>query len=306
MLTDDLQSFISQKRFPTDEEYVRLLATSQTRFVDQEGPNWDFKKEWPYSYSDSYYEGIARLICAFSNAQGGYIVFGVHDEERLGGYNKVKINLDRLQAALTHTLSLAPLIEVRQFRSERLGDTTCLMVMPRPQGVRPYRLVKGTAYPTNIIWVRQGHEVQRADPRHIPILYCRSSDQDDLQQELLAGSLPPNPRTLKKFVGRLEAFDLLFDWIFNSDEPRMFLWGKGGSGKTSIAYEFARVLRRYGRALKMFDGSGIDNVIFLTAKERKLDPVGGEQRAVDPDFADERSLYAKLLQYGGGHPTMKC
>jgi DNA polymerase III delta prime subunit len=103
----------------------------------------------------------------------------------------------------------------------------------------------------------------------------------------------------RAFRVRFTAFDLLFDWFFNSDEPRLFLWGKGGSGKTSIAYEFARVIRRYGRGLRMFDGSTIDNVIFLTAKERRLDPTEGEQRAVDPDFSDERSLYIKLLEYGG-------
>src|SRR6185312_5552338 len=57
-------------------------------FVPQEGPVWDFKREWPFSYSDDYFAGIARLICAFANSYGGIIVFGVHDELRTADTTK--------------------------------------------------------------------------------------------------------------------------------------------------------------------------------------------------------------------------
>jgi hypothetical protein len=131
------------------------------------------------------------------------------------------------------------------------------------------------------------------------LLYCRAFEEEE-QPQSLSGSLPPNPRTLKRFVGRLETFDRLFDWLFSTDEPRVFLWGKGGSGKTSIAYEFARVIQRYGTSLRLYGAGAFDNVLFLSAKEKSLDPIKGEQQAIrDPDFSDEKSLYAKILTYGG-------
>src|SRR6185312_2469808 len=64
-------------------------------FVPQEGPVWDFKREWPFSYSDDYFAGIARLICAFANSYGGIIVFGVHDELRTAGLRRTSGNYDR-------------------------------------------------------------------------------------------------------------------------------------------------------------------------------------------------------------------
>ncbi len=277
MLTADLHELIQRKEFPDERQYFSLFAPSGDKFLDQEGTNWDFKREWPHSYSDSYYEGIARAICAFANTQGGYLIFGVHDEQRTGGHNKVHVNVDRLTQALNGTLGVCPKFQVRRYTSPTLGDTLCLLVAARDQGVSPYRFVKASSYPTNDMWVRQGHEIVAAEPRHIPLLYCRAFEEED-QPQAVAGSLPPNPRTLKKFVGRLEAFDRLFQWFFSTNEPRLFLWGKGGSGKTSIAYEFAVCLKRqvdrpnksYGRCR-----GGLSDPFEKAALARHRNAIGG-------------------------------
>ena len=101
-----IRDVIDKRELPlTREAALSCLLEENGKFISQEGPVWDFKREWPFSYSDDYFGGIARLICAFANSMGGIIVFGVHDELRTAGHNKVKPNLDRLEQALKQLLS---------------------------------------------------------------------------------------------------------------------------------------------------------------------------------------------------------
>jgi len=102
----DLKEAIDRRELPTTRHgLLSSLVEESGHYITQEGPLWDFKKEWPFSYSDNYFGGIARLICAFANSMGGIIVFGVHDDSRTAGHNKVTPNLDRLHKALSQLLS---------------------------------------------------------------------------------------------------------------------------------------------------------------------------------------------------------
>jgi Putative DNA-binding domain len=90
-MDDPIKRAIAERQLPVDKtQLLGALINSDGSYSSQEGQNWDFKREWPFSYSDDYFGGIARLICAFANAQGGIIIFGVHDETRIAGYNRVK------------------------------------------------------------------------------------------------------------------------------------------------------------------------------------------------------------------------
>lgn len=240
-------------------------------FDDAEGVHWDFKETWPFSLSDDYFGGIARLICAFANAHGGVIVFGVHDKKRTGGHNKVKWNVDRFNQALQQLLGMLPDIVMRSYENDEAGNIDILLVKPRQSGVPPYRFNKQIGkYRANALWVRVGHEVRLAEPSHYPVLFCRARPTDD-ESTALDGSIPPSPATLKqRFVGRTEVLDRLFQWLEASDEPRTFLHGKGGSGKTTIAYEFARLVKEHGDNLRAFGGEHLDAVIFVSAKEKSL------------------------------------
>jgi hypothetical protein len=93
-LTEQVQEFIDRREFPDNKKFLEMFCEGGNLFIDQEDSNWDFKDQWPYSYSDDYFLGIARLVAAFANSSGGLIIFGVHDEKRTGGHNKVKPNTD--------------------------------------------------------------------------------------------------------------------------------------------------------------------------------------------------------------------
>ncbi len=78
---------------PTDptDLFSDLFDAASNRFVYQESSHWDYKAEFPFSFSDGYFGGILRLICAFHNTFGGIIIFGVHDQARDPGHNKVVV-----------------------------------------------------------------------------------------------------------------------------------------------------------------------------------------------------------------------
>jgi hypothetical protein len=77
------------------------------------------------------------------------------------------------------------------------------------------------------------------------------------------------------------------------------LYGKGGSGKTTIAYEVAKVLRSEGAHFKLHGGETLDNVIFISAKQQKLDVMAlSASPFVGLDFSNERELYEAILTLG--------
>jgi hypothetical protein len=289
-------------QLPESGEFFGALITEQGLFTDAEGLLWDFKETWPFSHSDPYWGGIARLICAFSNTLGGVIIFGVHDKKRNGGHNPVNVNADRLCQAFAQLTNATPQFDIKTYPSADYGDVVALLVPPRPQMASPYRFSRSVhQYPANILWVRDGHEVVKALPQHYPVLFCRSNEivLNEGPSEL-AGSLPPSPTTLKKFVGRSAVLDKLFGWLSASDEPRTFIYGKGGSGKTAIAYEFAKLLKEHGTSRRLFGGYPIDSVVFLSAKEKQLvTATATVEDIAEPDFASESDLYKQILTYGG-------
>jgi hypothetical protein len=276
-----------------------VLVEEDGLFTAREGSTWDFKDQFPFSFSDGYFAGICRLICAFANSHGGVIVFGVHDGRRTGGHNKVRVNLDRFEQAFRQLTGVDFQYDFRPFIHETNGAVDVLLVAPRPNGAAPLRFrTKLGGYEAGVLWVRAGPEVVAATPPNFPLLFCGTDPSETVAER--DGSIPPSPATMKKFVGRVEVLDKLFAWLQTSDEPRNYLHGKGGSGKTTIAHEFARLVKDFGGKLLIEGRHSIDVVLFLSAKERFLVPSTMEVDNVDePDFSDERSLLEQILYFGG-------
>ena len=200
LLIEKVLKYIDARELPDTEQFVEMFASDGARFIDQEDQNWDFKDRWPFSYSDEYFFAIARIISSFANTTGGFLIFGVHDVNRTGGHNKVIVNTDKLRQAIVANMGACPEFEVRRYELAKLGNVDCLLILPRKMGELPFRFRKPTKYGFSI-WVRDGHSVSPADTKHLPILYCRTDSADN---QPIPGSLPPNPRTVTKFVGRLE------------------------------------------------------------------------------------------------------
>lgn len=292
-----IEEWCASGSLPDQEVFFKALLDDDNTFTDVEGQHWDFKDQWPFSYSDAYFGGIARLICAYSNSSGGIIVFGVNDNTREGGRNKVRPNIDKLHLSFEQLTGSKFRCDFKSYAGENgAGPVDVLLVKARDRKLRPFVFQKKIdAYDKGIIWVRSGSEVVRAEPQHYAGIFL--SDQS----EGVEGSIPPSTAQIRRFIGRAEAMTELFHWVQNSDEPRTYLYGKGGSGKTTIAREFARLVKASGGALQVEGEDKVDIVIFLSAKERELVSVDAEIVAVDePDFYDEVSLLKRIVYHSGG------
>lgn len=285
---------------PDPTGILPYITEADGTFISSEGPNWDFKGSWPHSYSDSYFHGLCRLICAFANTQGGVIVFGVSDLERKGGQNRIKPNLDRFLQAFQQLVGTTFAHDFRSYKTDATGQFEVLLVRSIDSQTLPLRFRRASNhYRFNTIWVREGHEVIEAEPRHIAQLYCRSEITLDLDNEI-DGNLPPSPSTIRKFVGRVNVIDEIFEWLKTSDQPRTFLYGKGGSGKSTIAFNVAKVLREHGQGFRIEGDSPLECVMYLSAKERELNSDTQSQQTYSlNDFKDEKSLYEAIIIEGG-------
>ena len=57
-MAEAIQKVIDEEVLPDDlSELLPLLLQSDGTFIPQEGLFWDFKREWPFSYSDNYFLG---------------------------------------------------------------------------------------------------------------------------------------------------------------------------------------------------------------------------------------------------------
>jgi hypothetical protein len=279
------------------EAFVRsLLAENSSLFVAQEDTLFDYKRDYPHSLTDDYFAAICRLVFAFHNSFGGVIIIGVHDEKRTGGHNKIIVNIERLNTRLRELSGHS--INAKHQKIEINGTAVDLLIVPKRHGnISPVSLAQNLdKYTAGTVWLRRGHEVLEAEGRDIPFLFGPRNYGSIDEKARILSYLPPPPSTINRFVGRIDLLGMLLDWLTTEDEPRLFLWGRGGSGKSTVAYEFASLIRDYGRSIKLPVGSFIDRVIFLTAKEKELNTSSGKmQRTSLVDFSDLDSLLKGVL-----------
>ena len=104
----------------------------------------------------------------------------------------------------------------------------------------------------------------------------------------LGGTLPPATEIVPEFVGRESEIRDLSVWFTTDSSPQYVIWGYGGSGKSALAYQFARAVR---------DGAptNLQAVLWLSAKSREY--IEGETRTRRADF-DSVESFAHALWAG--------
>lgn len=97
----------------------------------------------------------------------------------------------------------------------------------------------------------------------------------------LGGSLPPATEIVPEFVGRESEMHELSTWLATEDARQFVLWGYGGSGKSALAFHFARAVR---------DGAprSLQAVMWLSTISREY--VEGETRDRRADFDSVKSF----------------
>lgn len=174
-----------------------------------------------------------------------------------------------------------------------------LLVIPkRPTELAPAILKKDIdKYKSGSVFLRFGPEVLLADSSKISFLFGPREFVETEQPNRLYHQLPGRPNTIAKFVGRVSLVSTLVNWITQEDEPRKFLWGDGGSGKSTVAYEFAKIFVDYGSTIKTVDQTYFERVIFISAKEKQLRTADAKISDVaNTDFSDVNGLLFAIAE----------
>ena len=101
----------------------------------------------------------------------------------------------------------------------------------------------------------------------------------------LGGYLPPSDEVVEEFIGRPVQLGDLSQWLAG-DSPQLLVWGYGGSGKSALAFEFAREMREAAPR-------GINGVCWISAKRTEY--VGGAARPKRADFVDRESVVPAIF-----------
>lgn len=89
------------------------------------------------------------MICAFCNASGSIIVFGVHDETRGGGKNKVRPNAGKLLLSVEQVARSKFKYDFKAYPSENGTDQLYALLIKARESVDPGHLCsKGTSKST--------------------------------------------------------------------------------------------------------------------------------------------------------------
>lgn len=275
-----------------------------------EGPLWDYKAELPSTSGRGSSESgtpkkvleLIKDVVSFYNSFGGYIVAGVDqyaaspivgcDNLDASGFTVEKLN-EKLRSYTRTNITC-------RFRALQLegGETVGLLLVPmRPAADAVTQFVRGASQDLKgAAPFQKGDIYARIDDTCVPVhedvqgiqFVCspRSLHADGLRQ--LDNNLPPKDPDLIRFVGRAEYLMKLWGWLLDRHTPVKVLSAMGGTGKTSIAYEFARQLLSGPPA-------HYEKVIWLTAKRQTFSAIQGRYvGATRTDFSDPNGLLAAL------------
>lgn len=303
-ITDDLKieeikrklaTYVSEGR--VDQSVIGLLVNGKS-CIPLECELLDYKQEL---HDDKIAQAKAIVsIVSMYNTYGGFIMYGVTEKQsetefEVVGIKKNSIDVERLKALAKEytgeriqlTLQYFPVASLSSDTSDQIG----LLYIPKRTHSEP--LCFGKRGPEDVnkkkpvfveedIFYRKGDEcilarglavLTLAGPRPCPYDETRSPlDQLKPAKFNIHNSLPDRNFICARFIGRKYQIEELWSWFADEFSHVRVLAGEGGLGKTSIAYQFAEALCKE-------INSGIDNIIWLTAKKEQFS--GYENKSIE-------------------------
>lgn len=290
--------------------------------LEYETALWDYKREFPNT-SGKHIAGATdpdeHAICefmkdvvAFHNSFGGYIVGGVGEfqsEPLVGCKNSENFafRLDKLNDKLTAYTKSNIRCRIEKFTLSQGGTNRCislLYVPRRGENSSIVRFVKGApenkkkqAFQKGDIFARIDDKCLSARVNNIVIPFVCSKrllqNNSATPYFPAENNLPPRDPNLVRFIGRADYLDKLWWWMVEQNVPLKVLTALGGTGKTSIAYEFCSQIVQN-------KPSWLEKVIWLSAKKQTYSAIQGvEYAATRVDFFDIGSFWEALSREVG-------
>lgn len=292
----------------TLNETVISALQQDGKFIPNEGELWDYKKT--FSCSEIDYAKIIRLALSMHNTYGGYVIFGVDEVKKDSMYEPFGIapdlfSVQRFRGYMDKYIGRQIDCNYDEFvnNSVRYG---LLQVPKRDLGTMSFPTIREakfsgnkTVFNKNVVFYRDGDKCSAASTELDFIflmgereLFSVSKDQKPVTH-IIAHNLPDKSFICNNFIGRDEIIQSLWAWLSDEFEYAKVLVGEGGKGKTSIAYEFSRLL--INSAARVFE-----QVIWLTAKKKQFKPTQNDYVSTpETHFQDATTLMMAICDRTG-------
>ena len=56
----------------------------------------------------------------------------------------------------------------------------------------------------------------------------------------------------------------MFNWVIEKDEPRKFLYGRGGSRKSTQVYKLSKIISNNGQYIEIYDSNTFYLIVLLS------------------------------------------
>ena len=224
-------------------------------------------------YKQAFNDSVGKTICSFINTEGGYIIFGVFEEdEQIKGI--VGIEESFIEDFRKIFSNLDPYVEwdvVENLKITLNPEDQKVIIAKIPRGEHSVKL-------NGIYYVRIGAVSQKlTKDSEIIEIKKRKGEVDSLGREMARYKKIPK-KDYSHFIGRREAFKKVIDEL-RGHHSIISIDGIGGVGKSTLALEIAH---------DIFDKRVFDSVLWFSAKKEKF--FFTEITKMDPEFDNLDSL----------------
>jgi len=308
-INSKMQNYVSSAVVGKDPINALLLDDI---FVPKEGWLWDYKA----AVSDdaaSQAKTILQIV-SFYNTCGGYIIYGVKEEEKdksfvphkcdLSGFNPAQLR-DKIKQYTNDMIDFS-FREIELIINDVSMMFGVLYIPKRPYSKNPVSFIKNgpekkkgkLVFSREDVYLRIQDECVKASevsdwqllfsPREFDSSYGVDFSSNVNEVKSLAHNLPDRNLIFTKFIGRQSVLSLLWEWLSDDFEYTKILSGDGGKGKTSIAYQFCK-------SFLQAPPLGYERVVWLSAKERQFSGIHNEYYELnESDFNNAMSFLSCL------------
>lgn len=289
------------------QDVINIFIKEDGSVLPMESVLWDYKVE----FDDSTHglKKTLKSIVSLYNTYGGYIIYGISetikdsefvvvgvpsnhiDQQKLRGqfdkyfgkripllYQEIKItvnNNEKLVGLLfipkrkNSERSLAPIIDAADEKSKFILEKNTVYFRTEDE-------CKKVVSTDDFVFISS------------PRIFGEQSSQYRTPSVFIDHNLPDKSFICPIFVGRFGILNELWAWLADELQHSKVLAADGGKGKTSIAYEFCQLLITTRV-------EGIEQIIWLTAKNKQFKPIFNEYVSVPETHFNDMSTLLKEL-----------
>jgi Putative DNA-binding domain len=284
-----------------DSTIIKILYNNG-EFFFQEDALWDYKKFVGIEGigpNDDYYKykicDISKDIVSFYNSSGGYIIFGVDNNDKKIVGTTVALPIDHLAQRIKS--DTGGKIDFTAF-SETIGTAKLQIIFVPPRSPEKYPIDfkrESKKDKNGKTCYKVGDIYYRDDDASVPavgasLVHLISNSKLGEVQRLTDHNLPARDSGFNRFVGRREELDSLWRWFLDPFNNTRLVAGIGGVGKTTLVREFVEEVLATSPA-------NIEKIVWLSAKKISFN---AEQNKSQKINGDNKNLAPRCFKWAAG------